>query len=128
MTSVERTAYRVFPRLMMTRELYLFYSPSQEELAWAREKTDTDEHLLALTLALKCFQRLGRFAKAREMPPVVVEHVPARTGRTRSEPRRSAAVSRRTWSRPVMTTYAPSSRSPPGPDLMAGTGRSRAGK
>jgi hypothetical protein len=74
-TSVERTAYRVFPRLMMTRELYLFYSPSQEEMAWAREKTDTDEHLLALTLALKCFQRLGRFAKAREVPVVVVEHV-----------------------------------------------------
>ncbi|WP_433411192.1 DUF4158 domain-containing protein [Microtetraspora malaysiensis] len=38
-------------------------------------ETDTDEHLLALTLALKCFQRLGRFAKAREVPPVVVEHV-----------------------------------------------------
>ncbi|WP_329084049.1 DUF4158 domain-containing protein [Streptosporangium sp. NBC_01469] len=75
MTSVERTAYRVFPRLVMTRELYLFYSPSAEETAWAREKTDTDEHLLALTLALKCFQRLGRFAKAREVPPVVVEHM-----------------------------------------------------
>jgi hypothetical protein len=74
-TSMERTAYRVFPRLMMTRELYLFFSPSQEEMAWAREKTDTDEHLLALTLALKCFQRLGRFAKAREVPVVVVEHV-----------------------------------------------------
>ncbi|MFI6184252.1 DUF4158 domain-containing protein [Nonomuraea sp. NPDC051191] len=37
--------------------------------------TDTDEHLLALTLALKCFQRLGRFAKAREVPVVVVEQV-----------------------------------------------------
>jgi hypothetical protein len=49
-TSVERTAYRVFPRLMMTRELY-FYSPSQEEMAWSREKTDTDEHLLALRWA-----------------------------------------------------------------------------
>ncbi|MFI7153549.1 DUF4158 domain-containing protein [Nonomuraea sp. NPDC050022] len=75
MTSVERTAYRVLPRLMTTRELYLFFSPSQEERAWAREKTDTDEHLLALTLALKCSQRLGRFAKAREVPVVVVEHV-----------------------------------------------------
>jgi len=74
-TSVERTAYRVFPRLMMPRELYLFYSPSAEEMGWTREKTDTDEHLLALTLALKCFQRLGRFAKAREISPVVVEHV-----------------------------------------------------
>ncbi|MEV0236418.1 DUF4158 domain-containing protein [Nonomuraea sp. NPDC050786] len=72
---MERTAYRVLPRLMMTRELYMFFSPSQEEMAWAREKTDTDEHLLALTLALKCFQRLGRFAKAREVPVVVVEHV-----------------------------------------------------
>ncbi|MER7368741.1 ABC transporter permease [Nonomuraea wenchangensis] len=56
-------------------ELYLFHSPSQEEMAWAREKTDTDEHLLALTLALTCFQRLGRFAEAREVPPVVVEHI-----------------------------------------------------
>ncbi|MFF4624639.1 Tn3 family transposase [Nonomuraea jabiensis] len=75
MTSVERTAYRVFPRLVMTRELYLFYSPSAEEMVWAREKTDTDEHLLALALTLKCFQRLGRFPKAREVPPVVVEHI-----------------------------------------------------
>ncbi|WP_425566939.1 DUF4158 domain-containing protein [Sphaerisporangium flaviroseum] len=72
---MERTAYRVFPRLVMTREPYLFYSSSAGEAAWAREQTDTDEHPLALTLALKCFQRLGRFAKAREVPPVVVEHV-----------------------------------------------------
>ncbi|MFI9561678.1 hypothetical protein [Nonomuraea endophytica] len=28
-----------------------------------------------MTLALKCFQRLGRFAKTREVPPVVVDHV-----------------------------------------------------
>ncbi|MFD1938733.1 DUF4158 domain-containing protein [Nonomuraea mangrovi] len=74
-TSVERTAYRVFPRLGMTRELYLFYSPSAEEMARAREKTDTDEHLRAPTLALKILQRLGHFAKSREVPPVVVEHV-----------------------------------------------------
>lgn len=31
MTSVERTAYRVFPRLMTTRELYVFYSPTQDQ-------------------------------------------------------------------------------------------------
>lgn len=75
MTSVERTAYQVFPRLTTTRELYAFHSPSQEDLAWAREKTDTDQHLPALTLALKCFQRLGRFAEAREVPVMEVEHV-----------------------------------------------------
>ncbi|MFI7610946.1 hypothetical protein ACIBP6_06900 [Nonomuraea terrae] len=63
MTSVERTAYRVFPRLVMTRELYLFYSPSAEEMVWAREKTDTDEHLLALTLALKDLSAAGPLPK-----------------------------------------------------------------
>jgi hypothetical protein len=29
-TSVERTAYPVFPRLMMARELYTYFSPSEE--------------------------------------------------------------------------------------------------
>ena len=75
MTSVERTAYPVFPRLMMARELYTYFSLSEEELAWVREKTDTDEHQLALALALKCFQKLGRFPKAREVPVAVVDHV-----------------------------------------------------
>ena len=75
MTSVERTAYPVFPRLMMARELYTYFSLSEEELAWTREKTDTDEHQLALALALKCFQKLGRFPKAREVPAAVVDHV-----------------------------------------------------
>ena len=42
---------------------------------WARERTDTDEHLPALTLALKCFQKMARFPKTREIPPAVVEHV-----------------------------------------------------
>jgi len=46
---------------------------SEEELAWTREKTDTDEHQLALALALKCFQKLGRFPKAREVPAAVVD-------------------------------------------------------
>ncbi|MET8050209.1 hypothetical protein ABZU75_21680 [Streptosporangium sp. NPDC005286] len=58
---------------MTTRELYAFHSPSQEDLAWAREKTDADQHLPALTLALKCFQRLDRFAEAREVPVMEVE-------------------------------------------------------
>ena len=40
---------------------------------WARERTDTDDHLLAL--ALKSFQRMGRFPKRDEMPEVVVDHV-----------------------------------------------------
>lgn len=59
MTSVERTAYPQFPKLMTARELHVFYTPSADEAVWARERTDTDDHLLALTLALKSFQRMG---------------------------------------------------------------------
>lgn len=75
MTSAERTAYPVFKPLMMARELHVFFTPSPDEAVWARERTETDEHLLAWTLALKCFQKMARFPKAREIPPVVVEHV-----------------------------------------------------
>ncbi|MFG6199948.1 DUF4158 domain-containing protein [Nonomuraea sp. JJY05] len=106
-TSVERTAYRVFPRLVMPRELYLFYSPSAEGMAWTREKSDTDEHLLALTLALKCFQRLGRFAKAREVPPVVVEHVWSGWPRPGCNRRRSPRWT--AWSRPSAARSTPRS-------------------
>jgi hypothetical protein len=55
-TSVDRTAYPVFPKLVLARDLHVFFTPSPDEAVWAREKTETDEHLLALALALKCFQ------------------------------------------------------------------------
>jgi len=74
-TSVERTAYPIFPKLVLARDLHVFFTPSPDEVVWAREKTDTDEHLLALTLALKCFQKMGRFPKNAEVPESVVEHV-----------------------------------------------------
>jgi TnpA family transposase len=74
-TSVERTAYPIFPKMVLARDLHVFFTPSPDEVVWAREKTDTDEHLLALTLALKCFQKMGRFPRASEVPEAVVEHV-----------------------------------------------------
>jgi hypothetical protein len=42
---------------------------------WARERTDADEHLLAMTVLLKGFQRMGRFPKLAEIPEAVVNHV-----------------------------------------------------
>lgn len=75
MTSVERTAYPQFPRLMTVRELHVFYTPSLDEVVWVRERTDTDEHLVALTVMLKSFQRLGRFPKLNEIPDPVADHV-----------------------------------------------------
>lgn len=54
MTSIERTAYPLLRRLS-ARELHVFYTPTSEEVAWAREATRSEEHVLALVLALKCF-------------------------------------------------------------------------
>ncbi|WP_329022651.1 hypothetical protein [Streptomyces sp. NBC_00690] len=50
MTSIERTAYPRFKRLITAHELHLFFSPSRDELEWASDATDCDEHLLALML------------------------------------------------------------------------------
>ncbi|WP_327153331.1 DUF4158 domain-containing protein [Streptomyces tubercidicus] len=75
MTSIERTAYPRFKRLMSAREMHVFFTPKPEEAAWVRERTRSDEHLPALALALKCYQKLGYFPKADEVPEAVVEHV-----------------------------------------------------
>ncbi|WP_420078682.1 DUF4158 domain-containing protein [Streptomyces sp. JL4002] len=63
MTSIERTAYPRFKRLITARELHVFFTPSEEERAWAEETADSDEHQLALLLALKSYQRMGCFPR-----------------------------------------------------------------
>jgi len=75
MTSIERTAFPLLRRLPTARELHVFYTPTSSEVVWAREKTRSDDHLLALILALKCFQRLARFPRVAELSDPVVEHV-----------------------------------------------------
>lgn len=75
MTSIDRTAYPRFKRVITARELAKSFTPSGEEIAWARELTVSDEHLLALTVWLKSYQRLGYFPKLDDVPDVVVEHV-----------------------------------------------------
>jgi hypothetical protein len=75
MTSIERTAYPRFKRLITARELHVFFTPSEEERAWAEEVTDSDEHQLALLLALKSYQRMGCFPKPHDIPDQVIEFV-----------------------------------------------------
>lgn len=75
MTSIERTAYPRFKRLITAHELHLFFSPTRDELQWAADATDSDEHLLALLLMLKSFQRMGCFLSLEEVPEQVVEFV-----------------------------------------------------
>ena len=53
----------------------MFYTPAPDEAVWAQERTDADEHLLAMTVLLKSFQRMGRFPKLTEVPEAVIDHV-----------------------------------------------------
>jgi Domain of unknown function (DUF4158) len=91
MTSIERTAYPRFKRLITARALHVFFTPGEEERAWAEEVTDSDEHQLALLLALKSYQRMGCFPKPYDVPDQVVEFVrrvmelPESTYRRRSQ-------------------------------------------
>ncbi|MFE7245386.1 DUF4158 domain-containing protein [Streptomyces sp. NPDC057580] len=74
-TSIERTAYPRFKRLITAHELHLFFSPTRDELEWAADRTDSDEHLLALLLTLKSYQRMGCFPKVEIIPEAVAEFV-----------------------------------------------------
>ena len=75
MTSIERTAYPQFKRLTSARVLHVFFTPSEDEATWARERTETPESLLALLVDLKCFQRMARFCPREEIPRAVTDHV-----------------------------------------------------
>ncbi|WP_326771166.1 Tn3 family transposase (plasmid) [Streptomyces sp. NBC_01591] len=75
MTSIERTAYPRFKRLITAHELHLFFSPSRDELEWAADATDCDEHLLALLLMLKSYRRMGCFPALEDVPEMVVDFV-----------------------------------------------------
>jgi TnpA family transposase len=74
MASIERTAYPRFRRVVSAREL-ADLTPTEDDIAWARQLSRSDEHLLALVLSLRCFARLGYFARSEEVPAVVVAHV-----------------------------------------------------
>ena len=75
MTSIERTAYPQFKRLTSARVLHVFFTPTEDEAAWARERTEAPESLLALLVDLKCFQRMARFCSREEIPHAVTDHV-----------------------------------------------------
>jgi Domain of unknown function (DUF4158) len=74
-TSIERTAYPQFKRLTSARVLHVFFTPTEDETAWARERTETPESLLALLVDLKCCQRMARFCSREEIPHAVTDHV-----------------------------------------------------
>ncbi|MFB4284326.1 DUF4158 domain-containing protein [Nonomuraea sp. MTCD27] len=75
MTSIDRTAYPRFARVVSGRELVESFSPTDAEMAWARGHTQDEHHLLMLVVWLKSYQRLGYFPKIAEVPSAVAAHV-----------------------------------------------------
>jgi hypothetical protein len=75
LTSIERTAYPQFRRLTTARVLHVFFTPTEDEAAWARERTESPKALLALVVDLKCFQKMARFCSREEIPQAVTDHV-----------------------------------------------------
>jgi Domain of unknown function (DUF4158) len=75
LTSIDRTAYPRFARMVSARELADAFTPAGDEVVWAREKTTTGQHLLALVVRLKCYQRLGYSPQLDEVPDSVVGHI-----------------------------------------------------
>jgi Domain of unknown function (DUF4158) len=72
---VDRTAYPRLPRAVAARELAEVFTPTTDEVAWARAKTTTDQHCLSLLVLLKCYQRVGYFPRLEQVPAAVTEHV-----------------------------------------------------
>jgi hypothetical protein len=73
--SIERTAYPRLKRVVSARELHEAFTPTVDEIGWARERTRSPQHLLALVVLLKTYHRLGYFADLFEVPLPIVEHV-----------------------------------------------------
>ena len=70
MSWIERTAYPRLPRAVSLKELRESFTPGDDEMAWARTLTQSDLHLLALVVWLKCYQRLGVLPAGRGDPGV----------------------------------------------------------
>lgn len=75
MASIERTAYPRFKRTPLVKELNALYTPTDDELSFARILARKAQPRFGLLLLLKSFQRLGYFPAVEEIPPVIVQHV-----------------------------------------------------
>ena len=80
MPSASDTAY---PRLKANpadKELVEVYTPTENELAFARKRTNQPVQRVGLLLLLKAFQRLGYFVSFADIPDAIVRHIASCVG------------------------------------------------
>lgn len=75
MASIERTAYPRFKRSPTPQQLHALFTPTKDELAFARKTARSPISQLSLLVLLKSIQRLGYFPKLSEIPDAIVNHL-----------------------------------------------------
>lgn len=75
MASIEHTAYPRFKRSPKARGLDALYTPTTDELGFARTIARKAQPQFGLLLLLKAFQRLGYFPAVDEIHAAIVQHV-----------------------------------------------------
>lgn len=82
MSSIERTAYPRFPRVITLKELQQSFTPTPEEVEWVTSNSRGQHPRVGLATMLKCFQHLHHFPAAPDVPSEIVEHISASLGLT----------------------------------------------
>ncbi len=80
MPSPRDTAYPVLKACPSDKELQEIYTPTVEEIAFARRKTRLPAQFFSVLLLLKTFQRLGYFVKHEDIPLPILRHISQSTG------------------------------------------------
>ena len=75
-----RVIYPELPDPLTPGDLQQLFSPSFDERQWVPTVARTAASQVALLVQLKIFQTIGRFRRAADVPPAVIEHVARRLG------------------------------------------------
>lgn len=75
MASIERTAYPRLKKTFTDDELKNFYSPTEDEIYFVKNRASGEEPQLHLLIMLKTFQRLGYFPRIENVPQEIVRYL-----------------------------------------------------
>jgi hypothetical protein len=80
--TIQETAYPRLKSSSTARDLSALYTPTENELALARESTRGEVAYLGFLVLLKIFQRLGYFVPISQVPIGIIEHIATLTETT----------------------------------------------
>lgn len=80
MAFVSDSAYPRLSKKPEPLELARAFTPTENELDYAAQRTRTPGARLAFLVLLKAFQRIGYFEQIADIPPVVIHHVAVQSG------------------------------------------------